>query len=159
MTRPTNPIFGHISARMLAGMALTLVLALLPVVGLRAGASATALRITNTGKNTEALPTFRLDWDASSNATYLVQSADSLTPGTMWNTLDAVQPADKVGSYQLQVVATDSTGLSSPPAKFYRLVLPQPQIFSVEPAIVPPGVAGGPLRARPMFPHEHSAAN
>ncbi len=140
MTRPTNPITGHFPARALTGMALTLALALLPAVSLRADAPPTSLRIANIGPDTEGLPTFRLDWDASSNATYLVQSAESLAPGATWNTLDAVQPADKVGSYQLQVVATDSTGLSSPPAKFYRLILPQPQISSVEPAIVAPGV-------------------
>ena len=141
MTRPTNPITGQAPTRALAGMALTLALALLPAGNLRADAPPASLHIVNTGPDTEGLPTFRLDWDASSNATYLVQSAGSLAPGATWNTLDAVKPADKAGSYRLQVVATDSTGLSSPPATFYRLILPQPQISSVEPAIVAPGVA------------------
>jgi hypothetical protein len=81
MTRPTNPITGQAPARALAGMALTLALVLLPAVSLRAEAPPTSLRIANTGRDTEALPTFRLDWDASSNATYLVQSADTLAPG------------------------------------------------------------------------------
>jgi len=140
MTRPTNPITGQDPARALAGLALTLALVLLPAVSLLADAPATSLRIANTGRDTEALPTFRLDWNACSNATYLVQSADTLAPGATWNTLNAVRPVDKIGSYQLAVTATDATGLSSPPAKFYRLVLPQPQIFSVEPAVVAPGV-------------------
>ena len=126
-------------SRVLAPWLLTLALTLLPAAGLRAGASASALRLTNTGKNTEALPTFRLDWDATSNSTYLVQSATSLARGATWSTLDAVFPTDKAGSYQLQVTATDSTGQARPPATFYRLILPQPQIFSVEPAIVAPG--------------------
>ena len=125
----------------LAGWLFALALALLPVASLRADAPATALHITNTGKNTEALPTYRLDWVASSNSTYLVQSATSLAPGATWSTLDAVTPVNQVGSYQLSVTASDSTGLSSPPATFYRLILPQPQIFSVEPAVVAPGVA------------------
>jgi hypothetical protein len=81
MTRPTNPITGQDPARALAGLALTLALALVPAIGLRAESPATSLRIANTGANTEGLPTFRLDWDASSNATYLVQSADTLAPG------------------------------------------------------------------------------
>lgn len=114
--------------------------AFLVLTGGGSPASATALRIANTGKNTEAQPTYRLDWDATSNSTYLVQSATSLAPDSTWSTLDTVFVPDKVGTYQLQVVATDSTGLSSAPAMFYRLILPQPVILSVEPAIVPPGV-------------------
>ncbi len=105
-----------------------------------AEAATTALRIADTGPSTEGLATFRLDWDATSNSTYLVQSSTSLDPGAVWTTLDAVQPLGPSGSYKLQVAATDSTGLQSPPATFYRLVLPQPQISSVEPAIIPPGV-------------------
>ncbi len=101
---------------------------------------APALRISNTGPNLEGLPPFKLEWDAISNATYLVQSADSLAPGTVWHTLDAVIVPDKAGSYQIQVVATDSTGQMSP-TKFFRLILPQPEIFSVEPAVFAPGVA------------------
>ena len=121
------------------------VLALVALLVLAGGgspvAAAAALRLTNTGANTEALPTCRLDWDATSNSTYLVQCATSLAPGATWSTLDAVFVPDKVGTYQLQVSATDSTGSVRPPATFYRLILPQPQITSVEPAIVPPGVS------------------
>jgi len=122
------------------GSLLTLALALLSAAGLRADTSATALHITNTGKNTEAQPTYRLDWVAISNSTYLVQSTTSLAPGAPWTTLDTVRPPDQAGSYQLAVTAVDSTGSVRPPTTFYRLILPQPQIFSVEPAIVAPGV-------------------
>src|SRR5437016_3643885 len=117
-----------------------LALALIPAVSLRAGSPSTSLRILNTGADSEGLQTFRLQWDAISNATYRVQSADSLAPGPSWHTLDAVQFRDTVGSYQLQVVATDSTGQPAS-SKFYRLLLPQPEIFSVEPAVLAPGVA------------------
>jgi hypothetical protein len=98
------------------------------------------LSIANTGANSEGLQTFQLQWEAVSNATYLVQSTDSLAPGSSWHTLDAVQFRDTAGSYQIQVVATDSTGLPSP-SMFYRLTLPQEEIFSVEPAVLAPGVA------------------
>jgi YD repeat-containing protein len=125
---------------MLSAVFKTLMLvALLVTAGGSSRASSTALHITNTGKNTEALPTYRLDWNASSNSTYLVQSTTNLASGATWTTLDAVTPVDQAGSYQLAVTATDSTGLSSPPATFYRLILPQPMISSVEPAIVAPG--------------------
>jgi YD repeat-containing protein len=116
--------------------------ALVAIMGGSSPASATALRLTNTGLNTEGLQTFQLGWDASSNATYLVQSAASLAPGTQWNTLDEVTPADSTGRLPvpLVTVVNDANGLSSPPAAFFRLVLPQPQIFAVEPAIIAPGV-------------------
>ena len=65
-----------------------LAMVLLPVASLHAGGPATALHIANTGTNTEGLLTFRLDWVASSNATYLVQSATSLAAGATWTTLE-----------------------------------------------------------------------
>ena len=122
-----------------SGRVVLLLAALIAATARPASAATTALRISSTGPNTEGLPTFRLDWDAESNSTYLVQSSISLDPGAVWNTLDAVQPSGAAGSYQLQLVVTDSTGRSSAPATFYRLVLPQPQISSVEPAVITPG--------------------
>ena len=109
------------------GMPVLALAVLLVLTGGGSPSSAAALHLTNTGANTEALPSYRLDWDATSNSTYLVQSATSLVPGSIWSTLDAVFTPDQAGSYQLQVTATDSTGLSSPAATFYRLILPQPR--------------------------------
>src|SRR5712671_3630300 len=129
-----------LSVSPLAGWLLTLALARVPAVCRSADAPPTSLRIVNTGADSEGLQTFRLEWEAISNATYLVQSTDSLAPASPWLTLDAVQFRDTVGSYQIQVVATDSTGLPSP-SMFYRLTLPQTEIFSVEPAVLAPGVA------------------
>ena len=140
MKTELTPCFRHCVARLSSGFSALVLVALLVFGGGSLSSAASVLRISSTGTNTEGVPTFRLDWAASSNAVYLVQSADSLAPGSPWTTLDAVQPAGQAGSYQLQVVATDSTGRSSSPAKYYRLVDPQPQIFSVEPAIVAPGV-------------------
>ena len=128
------------AVRCLPGVALSVAICLFAVLGLRADAPTAMLHIANTGLNLEGSPTFLLTWNAVSNATYLVQSAHSLAPGTPWQTLDAVQFLDTAGSYQLQAVATDSTSLP-PPAKFYRLVLPQPEIVSVEPAVLAPGAA------------------
>src|SRR4051812_14022496 len=120
---------------------LVLILALAPVFSLRADAPLTSLRIVNSGGDSEGLQTFRLEWDAVSNATYLVQSADDIALGSPWHTLDAIQFLDTVGRYQVRVVTTDSTGRSSSP-KFFRFLLPQPEISSVEPAVLAPGVVG-----------------
>ena len=114
---------------------------LLVTAGIPAQASGTALRITSTGTNTEGLPTIALDWDAISNATYLVQSATSLAPGTQWNTIDTATPTNTTGQFAVPVTVVVKDNVIEPPATFYRLILPQPQIFSVEPAIVAPGAA------------------
>src|SRR6266850_4960175 len=100
--------FRYILAPTLALSLLTLALALLPLVSLRADAPPTSLHIVNAGADSEGWQTFRLGWDAISNATYLVQSAGSLAPGSPWQTLDAVQFRDTAGNYQIRVVATDS---------------------------------------------------
>ena len=122
-----------------AGLPALALAALIVLTGcLYADSPATALHITNTDRDTEGLPTYQLDWDAASNATYLVQSATSLAPGTPWTTLDAVSSVDRSLGYQGRLLTTDGRGSA---ASFYRLILPQPQIFSVEPAIFPPGVA------------------
>ena len=131
----------HSAPTLSAGLPVLALAALIVLTGGGSPSSAAALRLANTGANTEALPTYRLDWDATSNSTYLVQSATDLGAGAPWTTLDAVFTPDRAGSYQFAVTATDPTGLLRPPATFYRLILPQPQISSVEPAIVPPGVA------------------
>src|SRR6185436_4844042 len=123
----------------LAGFLLTLAFVLVPAVSARADAPPTSVHIVNTGADSEGLQTFRLEWVTISNATYLVQSTDSLAPGAPWLTLDAVQFTDASGSYEVQVAA-DSNGLPSP-ARFYRLVLPRTEILSVEPAVLAPGVA------------------
>ena len=107
----------------------------LPFVGgLRAEAPPTTLRIAPAGTDIEGLKNFGLQWNAVPNATYLLERADTLAPGSPWHSLDAIKPPDVAGSYQFSVMATDTSG-------FYRLVLPQPDISSVEPAVFAPGVA------------------
>jgi len=63
----------------------------------------------------------------------VVQTTTNLADPSSWSSVDLVQSA------------TGSLRWMSPEAleasKYYRLVLPQPLVFSVEPAIVAPGVA------------------
>src|SRR3954470_21706622 len=133
-------LFGKYRRPFPAPLGWLLALALMAAGSLRADPTPTSLNITATGMDSEGLQTFRLEWNAISNATYLIQSADSMAAGSPWRTLDAVQFPDTIGSYQFQVAAVDDIGLPSP-ARFFRLTLPQPEIFSVEPAIMAPGVA------------------
>src|ERR1043166_9596536 len=97
----TFPLFSCKSS-LLHRCLLALTLGFLPVLSLRADAPPASLRIADTGADLEGLPTFRLDWNAISNATYLVQSADTLAPGSPWQTLDALQFRDTAGRYELQ---------------------------------------------------------
>ncbi len=154
MTRPTNPITGPVSAGALAGLALTLTLVLLPAPSLRAGASGASGTIRYTGNDFEGRQSFQYEWTALSNATYLVQSATDLTSPDAWQTVDAVTPTNDAGQYEIK-------GRSIPEnsAEFFRLVLPQPRISSVEPAIVAPGVPVDFYVLGQCFRHESGAAN
>lgn len=106
---------------------------LIPTFALRAETTPTALGIRYNGTDFEGRQSFQLEWTALSNSTYLVQSATDLTSPVGWETLDAVTPTSGLGKYEIK-------GRSIPEnsAQFFRLVLPQPQISSVEPAIVAP---------------------
>src|ERR1051325_11024923 len=103
--------------------------------GIRAETPPTSLNMRYGGTDFEGRSSFQLQWTALSNATYLVQSTTDLSPLVTWNTIDIVTPTNGVGQYELK-------GRSIPEnsVEFFRLVLPQPQIFSVEPAIVAPSV-------------------
>ena len=83
----------------------------------------------------DARPGYLLEWNAVSNAVYRVQSRNTLSQDSTWKTIDLVRPEGSLGAYKIS--ATTGVPLGS---AFYRLVLPEPEIFSVEPAIVPAGV-------------------
>jgi YD repeat-containing protein len=99
----------------------------------RADAPPTSLQLRYTGTDFEGRRSIQLEWSALSNANYLVQSAVDLTAPVAWKTVDVVKPTNSVGQYEIK-------GRSIPEnsVEFFRLVLPQPQIFNVEPAIVVP---------------------
>jgi YD repeat-containing protein len=86
-------------------------------------------------KTADSPQTFKLQWDAFPNATYLLQSRTNLGSGDSWRTVDAITPSTALGVCEIK-------GRSIPEnsVEFFQLVLPQRQIFSVEPAILTPGV-------------------
>jgi len=98
-------------------------------------APATRLTIRYTGTDFEGRAAFQLQWNAVPNANYLLQKTSSLAPGVPWETVDMLTPASSTG-------LTEIKGRSIPEnsVEFYRLLLPQPEIFTVEPAVIAPGV-------------------
>ena len=83
----------------------------------------------------DARPRFVLEWNAASNAVYRVQSRNTLSQDGTWKTIDLVRPEGSAGAYKIR--ATTGVSLTS---SCYRLVAPQPEICSVEPAVVAAGV-------------------
>ena len=73
-----------------------------------------------------------LTWTAAAGGNYLVQSSTNISDPAAWSTADAVSQ-NTVGP--LKWMAPESLKEQ----KYYRLVLPKPQIFSVEPAVIEPG--------------------
>ncbi|MDQ6630889.1 MAG: DUF1987 domain-containing protein [Verrucomicrobiota bacterium] len=107
----------------------------LPTLNLQAEAPPTSVRIQNTGVDAEGMRTFRLEWNSVSNATYRVQKSGSLGPGALWKNLEAITPVGGTLQYEIKGRSIPENSI-----EFYRLVLPQPEIFSVEPAVMAPGV-------------------
>ncbi|MCL4786374.1 MAG: hypothetical protein KJ070_06200 [Verrucomicrobia bacterium] len=70
-----------------------------------------------------------LEWNAEPARAYLVQSAEELAPAAAWKTEAPVRTAN---SGPIKWLASESIREK----KFYRLVLPQPELHSVEPAFV-----------------------
>jgi YD repeat-containing protein len=70
-----------------------------------------------------------LEWAAAPARTYLVQSADDFGPDSAWKT-EAPVRATEAGP--IKWMSPESIQSQ----KFYRLILPQPELHSVEPALV-----------------------
>ena len=70
-----------------------------------------------------------LEWNAEPAKTYLVQSATNLSPETIWKTEEPVRAAT---NGPIKWMAPEALRTQ----KYYRLILPQPEVFSVEPAFV-----------------------
>ncbi|MEK7781066.1 MAG: DUF6531 domain-containing protein [Verrucomicrobiota bacterium] len=102
---------------------------------LRADPAPTILTLSHTGTDFEGFQAFELEWNAVSNATYRVQVSTNLEAGS-WGTVDLVTPTGNLGSYKnLRTHQRLHLNLHL----YSRLVLPQPKIFTVEPAIFPSG--------------------
>ena len=122
---------GNINSQTLGLCLLAVLLILLPSV-IRADTSL-QVGIAPPASANESNRTAYLTWTAAAGNNYLVQSSTNISNPSAWTTEDAVS-AGTVGP--LKWMAPEALEVQ----KYYRLILPQPQIFSVEPAIVAPGV-------------------
>ena len=105
-------------------------------------APSTAVRLQYAGTDVEGRQSFVLEWNAISNATYQVQQRASLDSGQPWQVHDVVVPQGTQGTYRITVPWIPANpGRVGSPTAFFRLILPEPAIFRVEPAVV--STAGG----------------
>ena len=109
---------------------LALLLALLPA--LAHADTSLQVGIAPPGSANESNSTAFLTWSAAAGGNYLVQSSTNISDPTAWTTEDAVSQS-AVGP--LKWMAPEALERQ----KYYRLILPHPVIFSVEPAIIAPG--------------------
>src|ERR1041385_4659484 len=83
---------------------------------------------------------FLLQWPAASNTTYLVQAGSfGDTPGLAWQTIDTVTPTGNLGVFKVTPEKVEAGSEVIRRAKFYRVLLPQPAIFDIEPFNPPSG--------------------
>jgi hypothetical protein len=113
---------------------------LLVPIHLLADAPAAVTSIRWTGTDFEGRTTYKLEWDAASNTLYRLQSRSGFESNTTWETFDIAMPTNSVGSYH---VAPDKleAGAEGIRREFFRVLMPQAEIFGIEPAIV--GTNGG----------------
>ncbi len=122
---PPRLVPTHSTSRPLFGILFWLALAL------PAAAAPTSLKfsVTVPASFNESNRQAVLEWNAEPAKTYLVQSATNLSTTTIWKT---EEPVRATSAGPIQWMAPDSLGI----LKYYRLVLPRPEIYSVEPAFV-----------------------
>jgi YD repeat-containing protein len=100
-----------------------------------AASPSTSVTIVNTGKDSEGLRTFQLQWTATPKAAYLVQSTTNLALAQSWRTVDVITPDTAQAQCTIKGRSIPENSI-----EFFRLVLPQPRIDSVEPAVLTPSV-------------------
>jgi YD repeat-containing protein len=103
--------------------------ATLLVLALPAAATSLQLTFTVPSSFNESNRQAVLEWNAEPARTYLVQSATNLSPETVWKTEEPVRAATNGPIKWMSPEALSSQ-------KYYRLILPQPEVFAVEPAFV-----------------------
>ena len=96
--------------------------------GLQAANPPVQLQISITGSPTH--PTPELSWAAQPGAVYLVQCKTNLAPDSNWIPVEPVSSTSNIARWKAPELNS-----SSDRTRFYGLVLPQPAIFRVEPAI------------------------
>src|SRR5947207_13368730 len=133
-------LFVHRLCRYAAGQRARVVFAA-SIIAWSAFADAPATRVSirpTPAGGSDAAPAFTLQWDAVPNAIYQVQRRSGLEASTPWQTYDLVIPAGPQGIFKLTPEKVES-GSENIRRGFIRLIAPDPQIFSVEPATAEAG--------------------
>jgi len=127
MTPSNNKTTGYILPQALAGLGLTIALALVPAFT----HADTSLQVGVAAPNSsnEFNRTAFLTWTAEAGGTYKVQSSTNVANPAAWKTEDAVSQST-VGPIKWMAPEALRT------QKYYRLILPQPEVLSVEPSFV-----------------------
>lgn len=119
---PSKPTLPHTTLTWLAGWCAA-------AIPLSVAATSLQLGFTVPSSLNESNRQAVLEWNAEPAKTYLVQSANDLLSGTPWKT-EAPVRATTNGPIKWMAPEAPLT------QKYYRLILPQPEVFSVEPAFV-----------------------
>lgn len=125
----------RLSLKPLLRSALAAVLAVTAVASARADAPPAVTSIRYTGTDFEGRPGFLLEWDAMSNTVYQLQRRSGFESNTAWETFEVVVPTGNIGRYHHNGEAAEAAG-GQIRREFLRVLMPQAQIFSIEPAVV-----------------------
>jgi YD repeat-containing protein len=116
-------------------IAISMMAWLLSSATLPAASNSARLSMQIEGLSPDGQPLLVLRWSSFSNALYRLESRRSLFSDTPWTAIDAVQTSNTNG---LLRVTPEKNQTGSAQAGFYRLVLPQPELFRVEPVVWTP---------------------
>src|SRR4051812_14956118 len=112
---------------------LAIVIPLWSALALLADAPPVPVSLRPGAPTSDGQPTFVLQWDAISNATYKIQARSGLEPASAWSTIDVATPQSNVGLFKVTPEKVEA-GSESIRRAFFRLILPKPEITRVEPA-------------------------
>ncbi len=100
-----------------------------------ADASVTSVSLRQGGTNSDGDTEFVLQWNARSNRLYRIQQRGGFESNTTWSTIDVATPAGVLGKFKLTPDKAEA-GSESIKRSFFRVEVPSPEIFSIEPAVL-----------------------
>ncbi len=94
------------------------------------------LRISVSGSGEQRATELR--WTSIPMARYLVQTRDTLDEATPWQTIDMVQPPGTNGLFLLAPDKLEAGAEGIRRNRFFQIAPPVPDIFTLEPSVLPP---------------------
>ena len=115
--------------------------ALVVMVGTATAATNTPVSLSATLSNTPAGTRLVLSWPSQPGAKYILQNRTSLSPANPWQDFDLYQPTGATFNVTLDGDPLKEEAHFREATGFYRLLLPEQEIFRIEPSVAP--AAGG----------------